>query len=181
MHVLLSDSTSQPLPGACRAPSPSPFLSAILSHHLSSTAPGPCPPSSPPPQQHLAPVLSTTSAAPQQHGPRPLPPSSPPPQQPLSTWPPASTPTLQHWTIPRALKHTAWPPSCRGTSGPSAAASASTSTRSGVLGPRGRNSPENRAKLQTPTSGGRQRGGGARRGLSSGSPGAKLPAKEHRS
>ena len=69
MHVLLSDSTSQPLPGACRAPSPSPFLSAILSHHLSSTAPGPCPPSSPPPQQHLAPVLSTTSAAP---GPRPL-------------------------------------------------------------------------------------------------------------
>lgn len=106
-----------------------------------------------------------------------LPPSYPPSSPTTSAAPGtlASTPTLQHWTIPRVLKHMAWPPSCRAASGPPAAAS--TSTRSGVLGPRGRNSPENRAKLQTPTSGGRQRGGGARRGLSSGSPWAKLPPR----
>lgn len=80
----------------------------------------------------------------------------------------ASTPTLQHWTIPRALKHRVWPLSCRGVSGPSAATSAGAG--SGALGPTCRNSPENRAKLQTPTSGEKQRDRGSR-----GSPQAKPP------
>lgn len=64
---------------------------------------------------------------------------------------PASGPTLQHWTTPRVLKCTVRPLSCRVVSGSSAASCALAESK--ALGPTFRSAPENRAKLQTPTSG----------------------------
>lgn len=73
--------------------------------------------------------------------------------------------------MPRALKHMVRPPSCGSVSGPSAAASSRAG--SGTLGPACRNSPENRAKLHTPTSGERPKEGTA---MTQGTQGGTIPA-----